>query len=241
MSTEEEVNALLAEGNAACGTQDYENAVECFGRAISTALQAWGDKSYQLVYPLMGLARAIDRGRVLENHSEIAKMLELEERALAIAEAYPTMYEQELPRMIAAVGHTLRKAGRYQEAKERFEVCIAISERVLGESWSTAHELFNLGNLLMDMKRPDEALPLLQRALEMEERVRPEKQSWVTVAHIGRCLLDLDCGEEALPHLEKALAIRTSRKGPEAQDQTADEIREWIAEANEKRSVESPV
>jgi tetratricopeptide (TPR) repeat protein len=137
----EQVNALLAEGNAACRNDRYDAAIEVFEHAITIASATWGNHAYQLVYPLLGLARALGRGRGIESHPEIRRVLDLEERAAAIAEQYSALYEQQLARIVGQLGSTLRIAGRGEEALACLGKCVSISERVFSESRETASAL----------------------------------------------------------------------------------------------------
>jgi tetratricopeptide (TPR) repeat protein len=232
MGAGEQVNALLTNGNAAYRSKDYDVAIDAFTRAIAIASREWGDHAYQMVYPLLGLARALGRGYGIDPHPDIAIVLDLEGRAVAIAENYPAIYDQQLPRMVGGLGSTLRIAGQNKEAVHCLEKCVAISERVFGDTWDTAHALGNLASLLLEMKRADDALPLFQRSLTIEESLQHERTNFATPALLGRCLLDLGRREEALPYLETAFAIGLDR-GRALGKQTSGpiELREWIEEA----------
>ena len=77
------------------------------------------------------------------------------------------------------IGSALREKGVSQEdtsffAKtlSHYQRALKIRQKKLGDHASTAESLHNMGALLMDMNRYDEARPCLEQALEMNQRVR---------------------------------------------------------------------
>jgi tetratricopeptide (TPR) repeat protein len=122
----------------------------------------------------------------------------------------------------------------HEEARERIEKAVNIFANFYGDVQSTVYYLQMLGDLLLDMSRPEEALPLCERALHIEET---HGKDTLRVMHaaigVGRCLRGIGKMEDAAMQFERALAIAIARRPPDAKREASicAELREWIAEA----------
>ncbi len=83
-----------------------------------------------------------------------------------------------------------------------------------------AIRLSNLAGVRKDLGEPNEARPLLERALAIDEETFGPEHPYVAIRLSNLALVRLDFGEheEARPLLERALGIATKRLGPDHPD-----------------------
>jgi len=95
----------------------------------------------------------------------------------------------------SSLGFALEKAGRNQEAIERFEQALRVTP---DDAWLQ----YNYGVALLDLARPQEAIPHFEQAL----RVKPD----LAAAHndLGLALARVGRVQEAIGHYEQALRIK---------------------------------
>lgn len=236
MTPNDELAGWIAEGKKLCQTGKFAEARELFGKAIHFVEATSGSEAPELVNPLMGLASSVDERRPCE-HADCPRVLEIQKRALIIAETVFGRNHARTAMVLAALGLTLWKLKQLEDAHDSIARALQIVEQHTGESRRTSELLETLASLLLEMKRPADALPLFQRNLRIEEKNGVDtagimSASWM----LGRCLLNLERGTEAVRHLEHALAIRIARRPPEfkEEDFVSKEIRKWIAEAHAK-------
>ena len=111
---------------------------------------------------------------------------------------------------------------------------MAIRERLLGPNDPVlAGSLNNIATLLMDLRRHDEALPLLRRAATISGdgvgRAHPEHAT--ALSNLAGALQHLRRHAEAHPHLKRALSINKGALGPahSATEAVASRLRECEA------------
>lgn len=99
--------------------------------------------------------------------------------ALAVLETALSSFQKKLGednihtvRVESFLAPVLAAVGRAKEAEQYFRHALAIRREVLGERSETATNLHELGALLLEENRPDEAKPLLEEALAMRRTVR---------------------------------------------------------------------
>jgi tetratricopeptide (TPR) repeat protein len=211
----------------------HAEACDAYMRAVRFAEMSWSSNAPEMIWPLVCLARAVGE-REAGGHTRIAEVLDLEARAMAIALEHFGKDDVRTSYVLERIGLIFWLLGEHDEARERIEKATAIYERICGEGPSTAHRLTMLGDLLITMNLPAEALPHCERALRIEEALEQDSSRVMFGAFwVGQCLLGVGRREEAIAQFERALAILCAKRPPESTGESAlsKELREWIAEA----------
>ena len=236
MEPKDELATWMVEGKRLCQAARYGEARRIFERGIHLAEAIWGQEASELISPLMWLAIAVDERRPHE-HPDCPRVLALEERALRIAETAFGRDHPQTASVLEGLGMTLWTLKRLEEARNAIAEALRVISRYAGEGWRTNALIRTMVSILLEMRRPDDALPFCERALLIATKAGGDTIEMMTASwQFGRCLLDVGRGTEALPHLERALAIRVSRRPPgfKGEDAISEELREWIAEAHAK-------
>lgn len=169
--------------------------VESLMRFIAEAsAEEKGEDHPQTLVTLNNLANMLERtGRSEEAEPIYRRVLEVRRRSLG--EAHPdTLLSMNNLAML------LLTRKEFAEAEELARACAAAAEKVHGpDSLDVAVKLNNLSSLLMTTQRADEALPLIERSLDILERKLPAGH-WAIGGfrgNKGRCLAVLGRFEEA--------------------------------------------
>lgn len=136
---------------------------------------------------IAGSMLQIERGQIIEAYQELMRGLALHQE---LADANPSVvaYRVTLAETKFEVGWVLAQLDREAEALEMFRKSIAETERVLANDSEhpgiqnlLARALTQCGNLLVKHRQLSEALPMLERALQIHEAIsRDEPES---IAH----------------------------------------------------------
>jgi tetratricopeptide (TPR) repeat protein len=188
---------------------------------------SWGHDSPELVGPLDLLAIVLDRTR---DRATLAEQLALHERALRITESARGWEDIQTATGLHKVGLALWGLGRHEEALAAFRRALAISDGTVegDQLYFLTWELLSCtGSLLVEMHRPEEAIPLLAREARRADSLRHEATRMVAHRILGRALLDAGRRVEAARSLEVALAIAESRDA----QRMVDQLRSWLLEA----------
>ena len=114
-----------------------------------------------------------------------------------------------LARYHNAVGHHEKSRGEFEEARQAYQRALSATRAMSpGDELLEAMMLSNLGALLVDYRRHEEALEVLVPALEIERRYRPPSHPDVAIrlTNLGIALHGLGRLEEAREAQEEALA-----------------------------------
>jgi tetratricopeptide (TPR) repeat protein len=105
--------------------------------------------------------------------------------------------------------------GRFEQAESRARRALSNYESASTHHPDVARALTMVGASVHAQGRDAEALPLLQRALELgEETLGEDHDDFASLlTDLGAVQLELGHGDEALESLERALSIRTTRPG----------------------------
>ncbi|MFN9133575.1 MAG: tetratricopeptide repeat protein, partial [Phycisphaerales bacterium] len=150
-------------------------------------------------------------GRYEEGALMLRRSLELLESALPPGDALTRDVERELVLL-------LTDWGRFEEAEKRSTASL---ERVRSQgreqSIDGVRAMLDVSRVLQETGRGREALPLLERAVEVSGRVMPEDDAErVTALHnLGTALKDYGQLARGIPLLREALALRERIHGPE--------------------------
>ena len=236
MANKDILNALMDEGKTLHFENKHAQACEAFARAVQFAEASWSPNATEMIRPLVFLAMAVGE-REAGGHARIAEVLELEQRALGIVRKHFGDNDPRMAFVLRKIGETHWRLDMHEDARERIEKAVNIFAKFYGDVESTVYYLQLLGDLLLDMNRPEEALPLCERALHIEET---HGKDTLRVMHaaigVGRCLRGIGKMEDAAMQFERALAIVIARRPPDAKREASicSELREWIAEARAK-------
>lgn len=129
----------------------------------------------------------------------------------------PDMSERARIEALHNDGQLSQTAGDLQTAADTLEQVVTQMEGIEPDSLRLSATLSNLGNILSDLDRHDDALAHLRRALEIRERrLGPEHPRTAdTMAAISRALFSLGRFDEALEFSEQALEINERALGPD--------------------------
>ncbi|MCB1033038.1 MAG: serine/threonine protein kinase [Acidobacteria bacterium] len=153
-----------------------QEALDLFKAAAAISRQSSGPESPAYVDALRGQMIAHN---ALSNYQEVE---DLAREALGILEA-----KGELDTLAAAgtwrsLANTFRKQGRYEEALPYYEKVRALEEALAADSYEAGMTLYNLGIVLVQLARYDEAEPVYKRCLEIwKETAGPEHASTAKV------------------------------------------------------------
>lgn len=186
------LTSSFADGEAAYHARKYGEAVAIFGRYIERRPgNAWG-------HYMLGLS-AWKSGNPGKAEAAFEKALSIDPRHvkslvnLSRVVIDQTRYDDAIERLTRAaeiapesaevhrlLGRTYGSVGRVNEAEQAYRRAIEVNEL---DAWS----MNNLGLLLLEEKRPGDALPLLAKAAELRKDV-PEFQNNLGMAleHTGR-------------------------------------------------------
>lgn len=155
-------------------------------------------------------AREFDvASHALRKRIELLSMTETTDEVMAMAE-----YE---------LGDCLESSGQPADALLRHQVALRLFERGYqgSDHANTAGTLNHLAGCLMMLRRNEEALPLLERSLEMRRRLDEGRRTLKVaeaLANVGYCYLMMNRFAEARTHFEEALATQreldTERPSP---------------------------
>ena len=114
-------------------------------------------------------------------------------------------------------GSTLRKLGRYEEAREYVGEALEITRRLGGDKYNpTLWSLNSMGSILRHQGEFDQAMEYTSRAFENRREVLGEEhqQTLQSKNAMGRLLCDMGRHDEAMVHLVDALESQRRILGP---------------------------
>jgi tetratricopeptide (TPR) repeat protein len=194
-------STLASLSQAALEVGDVDRSVEAAEWAIAIVESTWGPEAAQLAVPLNNLATAQSRsGRLDEADANLR-------RSIAIVEATsgpddPQLFYSWIN--VSTLEYQREELQRALDAGQR-AATIAVS------TWGTEHPLYayaanNTGVYLMKLDRPAEAVPLLERALQIREAEAVDPLVLeVTRFNLGRALHDAGRRSEGRRLVEQAL------------------------------------
>ena len=157
------------------------------------------------VHRMLGTALA-ELGQYPEAEAEMRAALALDPEPAAI----------QLARDETQLGTILRRAGRYDEAERILRGAVARHEALESpDRTSFASALDDLAVVLGKTSRGEEALPLLERALEVAEL---EAHRAILLSSMGVILLELGRHTEARARFEQALPLAIEHLGEDSTD-----------------------
>ncbi|MBX9362959.1 tetratricopeptide repeat protein [Streptomyces sp. WAC04114] len=207
--TEEYGAACHAYGNFESIQGNYRRALHFRRVAMDVAVSLLGENN------LTTVAAMSNAGASFRDVGEISKAIELQERALDMAESCGASNE-ELAVMTGQLGRTYGMAGDVQKSLLLIERSVSMAEETFGrEHHETALRLADLGNLHLYLDEFSKAIPLLERALRIAERQLDPRHPLVAIrmrdvanAYYksgGNIVKAVKLAKEALPIFEETL------------------------------------
>ncbi len=193
------IERLMEEGTANVRDMNFAGARACFAEVIRLVEGEYGPNSRELVPPLMWLAKATGEGFPAPAH-QVEEQLAIELQALAIAARTLPPDDPGLAHYFYTHGITLWLSKRPEEAVNALGRALDILAR------TGADDSFYSGamaELLLDVGRPDEALPHARRSMRAGEEGQEDS---LDLLRLGQCLRDCGAKEEARAVLGRFLA-----------------------------------
>jgi serine/threonine protein kinase/tetratricopeptide (TPR) repeat protein len=146
----------------------YDEYLELSSESLRLRRQAASAAPSELATSLLELGHAVWQRD--QNREESMRLMR---QALATAELEPEPHPVQLALIHNGIGLVLLDSGQYEEAKAEFEAAASPLDatKVEAEERILAKALANLGACLRRLERPNEAIGLLNRSLEIRERL----------------------------------------------------------------------
>jgi tetratricopeptide (TPR) repeat protein len=197
----------LAEARALRVAGDYHGA--------ATMADAVVERARALGYGPLQVEALLRRGQARGSGDDHAQAVEDLEQAYSLAEEHEHARAEleAVSELVYVVGH---QQGSYERARPWQTVALAIAKRKRTDSRAKAEALHAVGVVLVDERELEDALVLLQEALELQQQApRPQLTNVANLLQlIGTALMRQDRWDEALDHQQRALVIRERASGP---------------------------
>ncbi len=210
------IELLASLGSALMGQERYDEAAEVYRRRFELAGEVLGTDGTRYA------AASGNVGRALHAAGRYDEAAAAWDEALRLTTA---AYGPESPVVAStyvAAGNTAEAAGRTAEAEQFYREAYDRSRGFAETSRTRAMAGALLGRALLDLGRPEEALPPLRAAVEAREALsrpahnfRSESDDARAVALLGEALLEPGSPEAAVRHLEAALPTLQADLGPD--------------------------
>jgi len=190
---------------------DFAAAETIQRQVLALDRQHFDDNHPNLAYSLMSLGEVLsENGQRAEAERVFAEALEI--RRAILAPGHP-----DLIKSLGSLALTRSRRGHYAQAEPLLREAVALSREHLGRHRILAGRLDDLGWLLRDLGRYDEALELHREALEIKlEVLGPQhKNTGITYMHLARSHQGRGDFEAALAAQERAVDIAHAAFGPE--------------------------
>jgi serine/threonine-protein kinase len=190
---------------------DFKAAAPIQRQVLALDRQHYDDSHPNVAYSLMSL------GGTLNESGEYAEAQRVFTEALEIRRATLEPSHPDLIKTLGTVGLAMRGGGKYAEAEPVLREAVALSQEHLGTHRITAGRLDDLGWLLHDLGRDEEALTFHREAMRIKlELVGPgHKVVGITHMHLARAYQERGDLEAALTEQQKAVAIGRKEYGSE--------------------------
>jgi tetratricopeptide (TPR) repeat protein len=219
-------SALVGLGAVASETGKYEEAHQYYVRALEIEKKTLGLEHPNLVLTLRNL------GIVAVKQENYDEALEYYEQALAIGEKALGPEHPEVATMLVQVANMLEQKKKLDEARDYYERAVGILEKSADNAIDLVFALNGLAVLAMDEGHPEDAIPILERALTIGASIS-EKPIALATSHVklARVLWDAPAGkgrdrERALAVAELARATFAEHPGRSAE---LEDVESWLA------------
>jgi tetratricopeptide (TPR) repeat protein len=154
-------------------------------------------------------------GAVVLERGDTREARQMLERSIEIWEAAEAEHESDIATARLNLGYAAMVEGKDADAEKLFRSSLAVWEREEARHPNVFRALGNLGTTLQKQKRYDEALEVIERALELaDETIDPESGDRAYVmTDLGIVLLEKGETEKAAKVLSEALELRLRQPG----------------------------
>lgn len=195
---------LTVQGQELAFSRDYEAAEPILRRACQLVEQHLGPRHD------VTLNRWSDLGICLREAGRLDEALEILEDVLEVRLEVDGSDGYATGGAWMAVGVTHRRAGRFEDALVCYRECEAIDEaNIASDHGDALWTQRNIAVLLLDMGRPAEAIPILERILPLRQRDlgRENRHACADLVYLAQALAADGQHERALERYEERLAI----------------------------------
>jgi tetratricopeptide (TPR) repeat protein len=190
----------------------YDAAVAHYEAALKIRKNLLGDKHTDVASVYINLSF------VFRHLSRLDEALAMCSSALEIYNKAPGDNQKSIANCHNSMGIILNEQGKAGEAMEHYSMGLAMTVRTEGESAGAADFLINIGTVLMDQKKLDEAMKNYVSALRIFEKAKVDTGAATCHHNIGTVLMLQGKLDAALEHARMALAIRRSKLSIEHAD-----------------------
>ncbi len=216
--------ALLNLGMVKLALGKLDQAQADIERAIAVKQALLGPDHWKVAEARMAL------GDVLQSKKQYRKALAIQREALATLEASLDPDHPELASALRDIGDNLYQQESYCEAAVDYRRAAKIREKALSrEGPDLAGDLQRLGMAEVDCGHPEDAVPPLQRAIEILSRHGDEQASQLASSryHLARALWQSDRDRSEARRLADQAIADYRRAGPRFTKQRA-AVRRWL-------------
>jgi tetratricopeptide (TPR) repeat protein len=201
----DEARALHLLGNVASTLSKYEAAVARYEAALDIRKRLLGDDHVEV-------ARMYDNlSLVFQPLGRLDEALVMCSSALEIFKKAPGDNHRDIAICHTNMGNILNRQGKPDAATEHYSMGLAIILETEGETANAADPLNNIGIILKDQMKLDEAMEKFVSALRLYEDAKEDTSIATCHFNIGDVLLKQCKLDAALEHARKSLAIRRSK------------------------------
>jgi tetratricopeptide (TPR) repeat protein len=208
----DEALALNSLGMLANDLSKYDTAVAHYEAALKIRKTLLGDDHGEVACVYANLSGAFQElGRLDEALTMISSALEILNKA-------PGDHQENIANCHNKMGNSLMKQGKHEEAMEHHSTGLAITLKTEGETALAASFLHNIGSVLGNQNKLDEAMEKYVSALRIYENAKLDTRVATCHYNIGGVLMKQGKLDEALEYARKSLAIRRSKLSHEHDD-----------------------
>jgi tetratricopeptide (TPR) repeat protein len=193
------------------GAARFADAAKTAERAVAAATKAFPPDDERLFMTVR------DAALLLVAAGRHQQALPMAQRAATLAEQRTGKESRDHAEAMNAVGRSLTGLRKYVEAEDAFKPALAAAEKAFGpEDPLVALLLNNLGNLLSDQDRHEEAEPLLQRSLSLLDVEEPNEQALAAALNnLAVAKKEIGKLDEARMYYERSLGLMELAVGEE--------------------------
>jgi tetratricopeptide (TPR) repeat protein len=196
--------------------------------ALAVGERAFGADALELVSALKLLALALAEGTFGDHNLE--GQLALHQRVLCVTERACGPDDRRTGGAWYVVGLDLWGLGRRHQSLACFRRALAIAQQAYDDEHYVVREVRGaLGTLLSELGRDGEALPLLEREVEIADAHTHAGSRMIAHWYLGQALLRAQRWAESARSLEVALALAEAR--PRGGGTQAEQLRAWLRQA----------
>jgi tetratricopeptide (TPR) repeat protein len=201
----DEAEALNVLGLLSKNLSKYDAAVAHLEAALNIRKRLLGDDHVEVAHVYDNLSL------VFQHLGRLDEALVMCSSALEIFKKAPGDNEKDISMCHCTTGGILREQGKHDEAILNFSTGLAITLEKEGETTRAADFLGNIGVILKDQNKLDEAMEKYVSALRIFEKAKMDTRVASCLFNISEVLMEQGKLDAALEHARKSLAIRRSK------------------------------